>query len=218
MLKSKYLSLIPLLIAASSAFSQKADLIIVNAKVVTMEEPMMAEAVAISGNKILATGTSKDILKLKRSGTRVIDAGGKTVIPGLVDSHLHVIRGGRFYNTELRWDGVPSLNIALQMLREQAQRTPAGQWVRVVGGWNEYQFAERRLPTLAEINDATGNTPAFILYLYGKAWLNKPGLKALGINSSTPNPPGGLIERDDNGDPTGLLVAEPNALHARKTP
>lgn len=98
------------------------------------------------------------------------------------------------------------------MLKEQAQRTPSGQWVRVVGGWNEYQFEEKRLPTIEEINAATGEVPAFILYLYGKAWLNKAGLKKLGIDVDTPNPPGGLIEKDNEGNPTGLLVAEPNAF------
>ena len=154
----------------------------------------------------------KQVLKLKGKQTKLIDAKGNRVIPGLFDSHLHVIRGGRFYNTELRWDGVSSLKRALEMLKEQAQRTPQGQWVRVVGGWNEYQFEEKRLPTLEEINAATGDVPAFILYLYGKAWLNKAGLKALNINADTPNPPGGLIEKDNEGNPTGLLVAEPNAF------
>ena len=191
----------------------KADVIVINANVVTLDEQRPnAEGVAISKNKILATGTSREILKFKKASTKVIDAKGKTVIPGLFDSHLHVIRGGRYYNAELRWDGVKTLRRALEMLHEQAERTPAGQWVRVVGGWSQYQFEERRLPTLQEINEATGNVPAFILYLYGKAWLNQSGLNVLGINSDTPNPPGGLIEKDDNGNPTGLLVAEPNAF------
>lgn len=98
------------------------------------------------------------------------------------------------------------------MLKEQAQRTPQGQWIRVVGGWNEYQFEEKRLPTLEEINEATGDVPAFILYLYGKAWVNKAGLKNLNINADTPNPAGGLIEKNNDGNPTGILVAEPNAF------
>ena len=98
------------------------------------------------------------------------------------------------------------------MLKEQAARTPEGQWVRVVGGWNEYQFEEKRLPTISEINEATGDVPAFILYLYGKAWLNKAGLKKLNIDANSSNPPGGLIEKDNEGNPTGLLVAEPNAF------
>lgn len=197
-----------------SAFAQKkADLIILNARITTLDDQQIqAEAVAISGSKILSVGSNKAVMATRGKATRIVDAKGNTVIPGLFDSHLHVIRGGRFYNTELRWDGVKTLKRALQMLKEQAQRTPADQWVRVVGGWNEYQFEEKRLPTLEEINEATGNVPTFILYLYGKAWLNKAGIQKLGLNSETPNPVAGLIEKDNEGNPTGLLVAEPNAF------
>ncbi|MCG2617434.1 amidohydrolase [Terrimonas sp. NA20] len=192
---------------------KKADLIIINAKVTTLDDQQMnAEAVAISGNRILVAGTTASVLATKNKHTKVIDAGGRVVIPGLFDSHLHVIRGGRFYNTELRWDGVTSLKRALALLKEQAERTPAGQWVRVIGGWNEYQFEEKRLPTIQEINEATGDVPAFILYLYGKAWLNKAGIQKLNITGETPNPVAGLIEKDSEGNPTGLLVAEPNAF------
>ena len=196
-----------------SQAQKKADIIIINGKISSLDDNNTeTDAVAITGNRIIATGTNQQILKLKKNQTKIIDAKGKRVIPGLFDSHLHVIRGGRFYNTELRWDGVSTLKRALEMLKEQSQRTPEGQWVRVVGGWNEYQFAEKRLPTLDEINDATGNVPAFILYLYGKAWLNKAGIRKLNINADTPNPPGGLIEKDNDGNPTGLLIAEPNAF------
>lgn len=208
----KTLPLLFLIINSIVSYAQKADILIINGKVTTLsDENTEVQAVAIAGNKILQTGTNAQILKLKTSKTKVIDARGSRVIPGLFDSHLHVIRGGRFYNTELRWDGVTSLKKALQMLKEQSARIPEGQWVRVVGGWNEYQFEEKRLPTLAEINEATGHVPTFILYLYGKAWLNKAGLKKLAINGDTPNPFQGLIEKDSEGNPTGLLVAEPNA-------
>lgn len=198
----------------SRSYAQSAgDMIIINGKITTLDAASPeVEAVVIKDNKIVFTGSTKDALKLKRKQTVIIDAQNKRVIPGLFDSHLHVIRAGRFYNTELRWDGVRTLSRALEMLKEQAARTPKGQWIRVVGGWNEYQFAERRLPTLAEINEATGGVPTFILYLYGKAWLNKAGIQALNINADSPNPVGGLIEKDDNGNPTGLLVAEPNAF------
>jgi predicted amidohydrolase YtcJ len=133
------------------------------------------------------------------------------VIPGLNDSHLHVIRGGLNYNLELRWDGVPSLADGLRMLREQAARTPAPQWVRVVGGWSEFQFAEKRLPTLDELNEAAPDTPVFILHLYCQAMLNRAALRAVGYDQNTPNPPGGEIQRDKHGNPTGLLIARPNA-------
>lgn len=199
---------------AITVYSQKnASIIIINAKITTLDElNMHADAVVITGNKITYVGIQKEALAYSGTKTVLIDAKGKTVIPGLFDSHQHVIRGGRFYNTELRWDGVSTLKQALTMLKDQAARTPKGQWVRVVGGWNEFQFAEKRLPTMKEINEATGNTPAFILYLYGKAWLNKSGIRELKINAGTPNPPAGLIEKDAFGEPTGLLIAEPNAF------
>lgn len=191
----------------------RADVIIINGNVTTLDEKNpRAEAVVISKNRIAYVGNKKDALKYKDQSTQVIDARGRTIIPGLFDSHLHVIRGGRFYNSELRWDGVTTLKRALQILKEQAQRTPPGQWVRVVGGWNEFQFEEKRLPTLEEINAVTREVPTFVLYLYGKAWLNAAALQLLGINSDSPNPPGGLIEKDSAGNPTGLLIAEPNAF------
>jgi predicted amidohydrolase YtcJ len=192
---------------------KNATLIIRNAKIITLDETIpQAQALAISNDRIIAAGSDAEILKYKLAATKVINANGRTIIPGLYDSHLHVIRAGRFYNTELRWDGVKTLKRALQMLKEQAARTPEGQWVRVVGGWNEHQFMEDRLPTLEEINAATGNTPAFILYLYSQAYLNKAGIKALNITENTPNPIGGLIQKDANGQPTGMMIAEPNAF------
>ncbi len=195
------------------AFAQKAETIIYNASVYTLDDnKTTAQAVAVANGKIMKVGTDKQVLAYRSKSTVMIDAKGKCLIPGIFDSHLHVIRGGRFYHTELRWDGVRSLKRALEMLSEQAKRTPAGQWVRVVGGWNAYQFEEKRLPTLEEINTATGNVPTFILHLYGHAYLNKAGLAELKIDATTPNPKGGLIEKDIQGNPTGLLVAEPNAF------
>jgi hypothetical protein len=142
----------------------------------------------------------------------VIDGKGRTVIPGLNDSHLHPIRGGLNYNMELRWDGVPSLADALRLLKEQAARTPPPQWVRVIGGWTEFQFAERRMPTLEEINAAAPETPVFVLHLYDRAWLNGAALRAVGYTKETPDPLGGEIQRDKQGNPTGLLIARPNAM------
>ncbi len=160
----------------------------------------------------MATGSDKDIRALAGANTRIIDLKGKRVIPGLNDSHTHLIRGGLNYNMELRWDGVKSLADALLMLKIQADRTPAPQWVRVVGGWSEFQFKERRMPTLAEINAAAPDTPVFILHLYDRALLNGAALKAVGITKDTPDPVGGRVERDANGNPTGMLIAEPNAM------
>jgi predicted amidohydrolase YtcJ len=143
--------------------------------------------------------------------TQLIDLHGRRVIPGLNDSHTHVIRGGLSYNLELRWDGVPSIADALRMLAEQARRTPPGQWVRVVGGWSEFQFAEQRMPTLDEINAVAPETPVFLLHLYCRAMLNRAALRACGYTRDSVDPPGGEIQRDAAGNPTGVLVARPNA-------
>ena len=111
------------------------NLIVHNAKIATNSIPSFAQAIAIADGKVVALGTNQDIMRQRGPETRAIDAGGRTVIPGLNDSHMHPIRGGLNYNMELRWDGVPSVADALRMLKEQAARTPAPQWVRVVGGW-----------------------------------------------------------------------------------
>ncbi|MDN4055638.1 amidohydrolase [Massilia sp. YIM B02763] len=196
----------------AGAVHAQADLILTNGKVATMvKEGEFVQAVAVKDGKVLATGTNAQVLKLKQADTQVIDAGGRTVIPGLNDSHLHVIREGLNYNMELRWDGVTTLKRALEMLKEQAVRTPDGEWVKVVGGWNEYQFAEKRLPTLEEINAAVPDKPVFILYLYGLGFLNKKGIETLGYSKDTQYKDG-EVEIGADGKPTGKLIAKPNAL------
>lgn len=190
-----------------------ASLIITNGKFHTVDrQNPTAQAVAIRDGKFLAVGSESEVMQHAGPETRVIDLHGHTAIPGLNDSHLHLIRGGLNYNPELRWEGVPSLADALRMLKEQALRTPNPQWVRVVGGWTEFQFAERRMPTLDEINQAAPDTPVFILHLYDRALLNRAALKVVGYTKDTPNPPGGEIQRDANGNPTGMLIAKPNAM------
>src|SRR5438477_4681405 len=187
-----------------------ADLILHSGRITTLD-PKYPEAknVAIKDGRIVGVDDAESYER--GTSTKVIDLKGRRVIPGLNDSHLHVIRGGLNYNLELRWDGVPSLADGLRMLREQAERTPPGQWVRVVGGWSEFQFAERGMPTLEEINAVAPETPVFILHLYCRALLNKAALRACGYTKDTPNPPGGEIQRDSKGNPTGLLIARPNA-------
>jgi len=200
------------LLAAGLSQALATDLIVTNAKVATMvKEGAYAQAVAMKGGMITAVGSNAQVMKLKTQGTQVIDAGGRTVIPGLNDSHVHVIRQGLNYNAELRWDGVTSLKKALQMLKEQAARTPDGAWIKVVGGWNEFQFEEKRLPTLAEINEAVPDKPVFLLYLYGLGFLNKKGIEVLGYDKNT-RYKDGVVELDAEGKPTGLLVAKPNAM------
>ena len=197
----------------SQLLSEAPDLILNRGRITTLD-PRYPEvqALAIKDGLITATGSDEEVMSLAGGATAVIDLAGRRVIPGLNDSHTHLIRGGLNYNMELRWENVPSVADALRMLREQAARTPAPQWVRVVGGWSEFQFAERRMPTLEEINTVSPVTPVFILHLYGQALLNRAALQALGFDKDTPNPPGGEIQRDSRGRPTGLLIAKPSAL------
>jgi predicted amidohydrolase YtcJ len=200
------------LLAAGLSQAHATDMIITNGKVATMtREGSFAQALAIKGGVITAVGSNAQVLKLKKPGTQVIDAGGRTVIPGLNDSHLHIIREGLNYNAELRWDGVTSLKRAMQMLREQAARTPEGAWVKVVGGFNEFQFEEKRLPTLEELNEAVPDKPVFILYLYGLGFVNRKGIEVLGYDKDTQYKDG-VVELGADGKPTGLLVAKPNAM------
>ncbi|TCU57186.1 hypothetical protein EDF58_10524 [Novosphingobium sp. PhB57] len=188
------------------------DTIIVNAKVTTLDrENPQAEAVVIRDGKFLTVGSEQEAREAAAPGAAVIDAKGRRLIPGLIDSHMHIIRGGLNFNMELRWDGVPTLADAMAMLKKQVDNTPAPQWVRVVGGFTEHQFAEKRLPTIAELNAVAPDTPVFILHLYDRALLNAAALRIVGYTKDTPNPPGGEIVRDASGNPTGLLLAQPNA-------
>jgi len=188
------------------------DLILYNGRVTTLDRSNpTATAVAIKDGKFAAVGSDVEVLPLAGSSTRVIDLKGRRVLPGLIDNHIHVIRGGLNFNMELRWDGVRSLATAMDMLREQVAVTPAPQWVRVVGGFTEHQFDEKRLPTIEELNAVAPDTPVFILHLYDRALLNAAALRVAGYTKDTPEPPGGQIVRDSAGNPTGLLLAQPNA-------
>jgi predicted amidohydrolase YtcJ len=189
-----------------------AETILHGGRIATMDRGRpFVSSVAIAHGRILAVGDLEKLSVHRTDSTVMIDLHGATVVPGLNDSHTHVVREGLMYNMELRWDGVPSLGEALRMLKRQAERTPAPQWVRVVGGWSEFQFAEQRFPTLDEINAVSKDVPVFVLHLYTHALMNRAALRALGYTRETPDPPGGTIERDDRGEPTGLLIATPNA-------
>jgi predicted amidohydrolase YtcJ len=170
-----------------------------------------ASAVAIKDGRFTRVGQDHEITPLAGSSTKIIDLKGRRVLPGLIDNHLHIIRGGLNFNMELRWDGIWSLADAMAMLKRQVAITPPPQWVRVVGGFTEHQFAEKRLPTIDELNAVAPDTPVFLLHLYDRAILNGAALRAVGYTKNTPEPPGGEIMRDARGNPTGLLLAKPNA-------
>ncbi|CAB3795832.1 N-substituted formamide deformylase [Paraburkholderia ultramafica] len=188
------------------------DLVLHNGRFTTLNRANpTASAVAIRDGKFMAVGDNADIMSLAGTETKVIDLKGRSVLPGLIDNHTHVVRGGLNFNMELRWDGVRTLADAMNLLKRQVAVTPPPQWVRVVGGFTEQQFVEKRLPTIEELNAVAPETPVFILHLYDRALLNAAALRVVGYTKDTPEPPGGQIMRDGDGNPTGLLLAKPNA-------
>lgn len=202
-------------IATSSllhAATAPADMVLVNGRLSTQVPGLMEpSAIAIRDGLVLATGSDSQMQTLAGADTTVVDLQGRRVIPGLVDSHTHITRGGRFYALELRWEGVDSLARGLEMIREAAATTPAGEWVRVIGGWSPYQFSERRLPTPKELSEAAPDTPVFVLYLYSQGYLNRAGIEALGItpeNAASKAPPNTRYAFDESGGAT--LIADPN--------
>ncbi len=211
------------LVAALAAFTltdaslaqESADLVLTGGKIATLRYGEgFVEALAVKDGLVQAVGTAEEVAQYTGEDTRVVELGGRTVIPGLNDSHLHAVRGGRFYNLELRWDGVPTIADPLERVREQAARPPAGQWVRVIGGWSPHQFAEKRMPTIAELNEVAPDTPVFVLFLYSKGFLNRAGVEALGLTETSEAPPGGRYDFIDGG---AELIAEPNPTILYKT-
>ena len=171
----------------ASAQGSQPDLILRNGQFTTLDRSNpQADAVAIKDGRFMAVGAERDVMALGGSGIKVIDLKGRRAIPGLIDSHTHIIRGGLNYNMELRWDGVRSLSDAMNMLKRQVAVTPPPQWVRVVGGFTERQFAEKRLPTIEELNAVAPDTPVFILHLYDRALLNGAALRVVGYTKDTP--------------------------------
>jgi predicted amidohydrolase YtcJ len=188
------------------------DLILHRGRFTTLDRSNpVASAVAIKDGVFSAVGRDEDVMPLAVPTTRIVDLKGRRALPGLIDNHLHIIRGGLSFNMELRWDGVRSLADGMAMLKRQVAVTPPPQWVRIVGGFTAHQFAEKRLPTIEELNAVAPDTPVFLLHLYDRAILNAAALRVVGCTKDTPQPPAGEIVRDAKGNPTGLIVAKPNA-------
>lgn len=183
-----------------------ADLIVHNAKIHTGNPAQPeASALAVKEGRIYSVGTDAEILGLKIARTRVIDSRGRRLIPGLIDAHTHVLNESG-YNYNVRWDGVPTLRRALAMLSEQAQRTPEGHWVKVIGGWSPYQFEENRFPTMDELRKAVPNRPFIVQYAYNRAFMNQQAMDAFGVGTDRfPLLPGTEFEKDEQGRTTGVV-------------
>src|SRR3954454_2818262 len=200
-------------IEASPAVAQTADTILVNGKILTVDRDFSTQqAVAIGDGKILATGTSAAMKKLAGKTAKLIDLGGRTVIPGLTDGHIHGIRAALTFGTEVNWIGVPTLKDALDKIGQAAKTQKPGSWIVVAGGWTEEQFAEKRRPTPAEIVAAAPDNPVYIQHLYDWLLLSPKALAALNVRDDGDVGPGGKLERDVSNNPTGIITGNGNAL------
>ena len=217
-IKTASLASAGILVGSASAFTRRygdaRPIAVINGQVLTVDgQNRVAEAFLCGDGTFSFVGSTREVLDRMPDGALVLDAGGKSVIPGLNDSHTHIVRGGMMYALELRWDNVHSIEDGLERLRAQAARTPKGQWIRVVGGYSWEQFKERRLPTIDEINRAVPDHPVLVKYLYAHAMLNAKGVEEVGYNGpDAPTYPGGYIARDRHGKATGMIMADPSGL------
>jgi predicted amidohydrolase YtcJ len=198
---------------AGVASAQTADTVLFNGKVLTVDKDFSTQqALAIAHGEVLATGTTAAMKKLADGRTRLIDLGGRTVIPGLTDGHIHGIRAAQTFATEVNWIGVPSLKEALEKIRTAAQTQKPGSWIVVAGGWTEEQFSEKRRPTAAEVAAVAPDNPVYIQHLYDWLLLTPKAMEALNIHDDADVTPGGKLERDSDNKPTGAMTANGNAL------
>jgi predicted amidohydrolase YtcJ len=196
---------VSLLAVPAALAAERADTILLNGKIITVDPRFsFAQAVAIRGERILAVGGNADVLEFQTRGTKIIDLKKQTVIPGLIDNHAHFIRAPE--HDELRLDGVTSRARALAMLAERARAARPGEWIVTLGGWAEDQFSDdpRGFP-LEELDRVAPDNPVVLQAVYLHSYLNSAALKAAGIDSATPDPRGGAIEKDAAGRPTGIV-------------
>ena len=208
------LAVLGLALAAPSG-AQTADFILLHGRILTLDErSSVREAMAVSEGRISALGRSMDIMKLAGRKTRVVDLRGRTVVPGLIDSHIHAIRAALSYSVEVNWIGTSSLEEALGRIREAARRAKPGDWLIVAGGWTPEQFQEKRRPTQAELAAAAGEHPAYVQLFYGWALLTPAGFRALNIATDADVPPRGKLDLDASGNSTGGISGDTATITA----
>jgi predicted amidohydrolase YtcJ len=202
-----------LILPARIASAQTADTVLFNGKILTVDKDFsVQQALAIAHGQVLASGTTAAMKKLAGETTRLIDLGGRTVIPGLTDGHIHGIRAALTFGTEVNWIGVPTLKEALERVRQAGKTQKPGSWIVVAGGWTEEQFSEKRRPTAIEVADAAPDNPVYIQHLYDWLLLTPKAMEALNIREDADVTPGGKLERDGENHPTGIVIGNGNTL------
>ena len=197
----------------AAAQAQLADTVLFNGNVLTGDPAFsVTEALAIDHGRVLGAGTSQEMRKLAGEQARLIDLGGRTVIPGLTDGHIHGVRAAATFGTEVNWIGVPTLKLALEKVHQAAQTQKPGSWIVVAGGWTEQQFTEKRRPTAAEVAAAAPDNPVYIQHLYDWLLLSPRAMEALNIREDADVSPGGTLARDDANKPTGVVTGSGNTL------
>jgi predicted amidohydrolase YtcJ len=190
-----------------------ADILLLNGRIVTLDDTSeIVEAIAITGDHIVATGGGDQMRKLAGAATQIIDLGGRTVIPGLIDSHIHLIRAGFRYADEVDWNGAASIADALERLRSAAIHARPGAWLIVAGGWTPRQFTESRRPTDAEIAAVAADHPVYIQLFYGSVLINAAGREVLGIKSENDLPSPAKFERNGDGTANGWIAGPGAAI------
>jgi predicted amidohydrolase YtcJ len=208
-----FLAALALAATITSASAETAETVLFNGKILTVDQDFsVREAIAIAHGKVLATGTTADIKRLADDKARLIDLGGRTVIPGLTDGHIHGIRAALTFGSEVNWIGVPALKDALDQIRQAAKAQAPGSWIVVAGGWTEEQFAEKRRPTPQEVAEAAPDNPVYIQHLYDWLLLSPKAMETLSIGSDADVTPGGKLDLGSDGKPTGVINAGGNAL------
>jgi predicted amidohydrolase YtcJ len=200
-------------LSAGAASAETADTVLFNGKILTVDKDFsVQQALAVGRGQVLASGSSADMKKLAGNKAKLIDLGGRTVIPGLTDGHIHGIRAALTFGTEVNWIGVPTLRQALDKVREAARTQKPGSWIVVAGGWTEEQFSEKRRPTAREVTEAAPDNPVYIQHLYDWLLLTPKAMEALNIRDDADVTPGGKLERDADNKPSGIVIGNGNTL------
>jgi predicted amidohydrolase YtcJ len=192
----------------------KADMVLLNGKVVTIDpDDRIVEAVAIRGNQIAAVGSTEEIKQIVGTETKVINLKGKTVMPGIIDSHTHPSHiAAKFLEVDCRSPPIRKISEILSLIKEKAEELGPGEWVRGAN-FNDSKLEEKRHITRWELDKVAPDNPVFIVADTGhQSLVNGLAFEIAVIDKNTPDPPGGEIERDENGEPTGLLYENASRL------